>query len=482
VSELVRSVGLLSLQQAALIVLGAARTKIAAALLGPGGVGLLAQATAFQDLIRQLTMLGSANGFLKLFAEHHGRGERRRLERLVATAVALYGGLALVAVAACVVFAPPIAGWVFDDAGRWGLVVLAAAGLPFAVLLVLCGRMLSGALQFRSYVQLAVVDAIVGLLAMALLAWCWGVFGAVASFVVVNVVGALFGAALVWRSIVRPLALRLGPRGPDTATIRRLVRLAGALALASLAAAGSALFVRGEIIRQFGSDANGYYHVAWQVGQTYLGILGTSLWTYGMPKVATKLDDPVAIAGLQNDFLRIALVVLAPGIVLLLGTRELWVPVLYTRAFLAAGTMLCWQLSGELAAMLRQSMNISLLPRERLGFLVFQALFYWGGWTALSVALLPRLGAVAVALSYLAANVLTLGVTFAYHRTALGYRVREDNRSRLALAVPGFVGAVALASGDDLVTGRLAPVTLALVWLVWNRDVFLDVLRRRRAA
>ena len=45
---------------------------------------------------------------------------------------------------------------------------------------------------------------------------------------------------------------------------------------------------------------NALNQVAWQVGQNYLGILGTSLWSYGMPKVASKIDQ--ADAGLQNAF------------------------------------------------------------------------------------------------------------------------------------------------------------------------------------
>ena len=45
-SELVRSVGLLSFQQVVLMLLGATRTKFAASLLGPSGMGLLAQAAS----------------------------------------------------------------------------------------------------------------------------------------------------------------------------------------------------------------------------------------------------------------------------------------------------------------------------------------------------------------------------------------------------------------------------------------------------
>jgi PST family polysaccharide transporter len=479
-SELVRSVGLLSGKQLALMVLGAARTKVAASLLGPAGMGVLAQAATFQDLLRQLSMLGSTNGFLKLFAEAIGRDDRRTIERLVPTALGVFGGIALLCTVAGFAFAKPLARLVFDDEGAAHLVMLCALGVPLMVPGMLIGRMLSGALQFRAFVQLSVVDALVGFAAMATLVWLFGLTGAVASLLVAEATALAFGIWLLWRHVVRPRALVLRPRAPDATIVRRLIRLAGVLALASLTAAGASVFVRSEILRAFGSEANGYYQVAWQVGQNYLGILSTSLWTYGMPKVATKLDDPAAILALQNDFLRIALAVLAPGIVVLLCARELWVPLLYSTAFLAAAPMLSWQLAGELLAMLRQSMNISLLPRERLGFLLFQAVLYWAGWALLSVLLMPRLGAIAVAIAYCAANVVTLLVTFAYHRTALGYRPSAANARLLAVTLPGFAIALWLASGDDLLLARALPLAMVGACIHAQRAIYRDALASLR--
>lgn len=475
-SELVRSVGLLSFKQVVLMLLGALRTKAAAAMLGPSGMGLLAQATSFLDLIRQLSMLGSANGFLKLFAEALGRDDRAGVERLVRSALWLFGGLAMALALGSVLLARHLALWVFDDASFAPLIVLCSVGLLFAVPGVLVARMFSGALQFRPYVQLAIFDSAVGLVAMTALVWLFGLTGAVVSLLVAEVAALAFGVVLLVRRVVRPLRLDLRLRGPDAATVRRLVRFAGVLALTSVAASGAVLFVRGEIIRGYGAEANGYYQVAWQVGQNYLGILGTSLWSYGLPKVASKLDDPAAIATLQNDFLRIALAVLAPGIVILLCLRELWVPLLYTSAFLAAGPMLSWQLGGELIAMLRQSMNISLLPRERFGFLLFQAVLYWGGWAVLAFLLLPRLGAIGVAVAYLVANGVALVATYAYHHGVLGYRVRRDNARLLAVTLPGFALAVVLASGDDRWLARVLPIALVALWMLWNRRLYQDAI------
>lgn len=479
-SEMVRSVGLLSLKQVVLMLLGALRTKVAASVLGPSGMGLLAQAASFSDLLRQISMLGSTNGFVKLLAEALGRSDHRGVERLLRSAFWLFGALALGIAAISIGLAPRVSQWVFDDPAHAPLIVLCAIGLLFAVPATLVARSFSGALQFRSFVQLAILDSLIGLVGMSALVWWMGLTGAVLSLVVAEALVLLIGSVLLYRRLLRPLGIDVRPRAPDPATVRSLVRLAGILALTSIAASGAVLLVRGQIIREFGSEANGLYHVAWQVGQNYLGILSASLWTYGMPKVATKLDDPAAIGVLQNDFLRIALAVLAPGIVVLLCARELWVPLLYTPAFLAAGPMLCWQLAGELVAMVRQSMNISLLPRERLGFLLVQAVLYWGGWVLLSLLLLPRLGAIGVAVAYLASNVVALLVTYAYHVLALGYRVRADNVRALAITLPGFALALGLASGEDPLLARAAPLALAAVWMLLNRRLYQDAFAALR--
>jgi O-antigen/teichoic acid export membrane protein len=469
-SELTRSVGLLGSQRLVSAALGVVRTKIAAALLGPSGVGLLALAISLRDLLRSLSTLGSPNGFLKLVAQERGEGDRRGLELLLSSAFVLYGGLAAVIAFVCVLGAAPIAQAVFDDASRASLVIAVAASLLFLVPVVLIGKVFAGLLDYRTYALLAVGEASAAVVATAVLAGTFGLDGAVWALVFVELAALVASAFLLWRRVLGPLGLRLAVAWPDRAVLRRLLRLASALALTSLAATTAALLVRSEIVRSFGSAANGHYQVAWQVGQNYLGFLGAALWSYGMPRVATELADPEAVIATQNQFLRIALLLFAPGIVVLLVSRAIWIPVLFSDAFLAGGAMLCWQLMGELAAMLRQAMNISLLPRERLGFLVGQGLAYWGLWVIVSYALLGRLGPLAAAVGYLVSNAVLLVATHAYHRAVLGFRVHPSNRRLLATTIPGFVLCGVLTTADDPLVGRLVPLGLVALWAIVHRE------------
>jgi hypothetical protein len=133
-------------------------------------------------------------------------------------------------------------------------------------------------LDYRSYLQIAAVEATVAVVAMAALAWSFGVAGAVSSYGMAEVAVLLTAGVLLWRRLARPLGLNLTPRWPAGDVVWRLARLASALTVTSFAASGVAVWVRAEILRQLGSEANGYYQVAWQVGQNYLSLLGGILW------------------------------------------------------------------------------------------------------------------------------------------------------------------------------------------------------------
>lgn len=468
-SELVRSVGLLTIQRALLIVLGAVRTKIAASVLGPGGMGVLAQAMALRELLASLATLGTRSGYLKLVAEAHGRGDTQRLERLIVTTILLVTIVALAVGGFAVLFSSRVAQWAFGNPAQGILVLIVAMTVVVAVPGKMLARTFTGVLDYRTFLLIAVVESVVAVVSMAVLANEFGVAGAVASFAVIECVLLVLAAWLLWRRLARPLGLSLRPRRPDPVVTRRLFRLASALTLTALTASAAVVFVRAEILRQLGAEANGYYQVAWQVGQNYLALLGTALWSYGMPKVAMRLEEPDEILRLQNNFLQIVLVALMPGVLALLATREIWIPVLFSEAFLAGAGMVAWQLAGELVAMIRQSMNISLLPRERLWFLVFQAFFYWGSWALFSILSLPRVGAIGVAFAYFAANVVALLVTYAYHHVRLEYRIQPQNRRLLVGAVPAAVFGIACCLQDDRWVGQVAPIAIAAGWLWVNR-------------
>src|SRR5262249_23808826 len=162
----------------------------AASLLGPAGMGLLAQAINLQDLLRSLSTLGSQNGFLKLVAQHRGEGDLRGLERLLASASFLYGGLAIAVAATCALAAAPIASpcalpaapiarAVFDDPTRVDLVLGVALSLLFLVPGVLVAKVFAGMLDYRSYALLAMGESLVWVVAMAGLAFAFGLTGAV---------------------------------------------------------------------------------------------------------------------------------------------------------------------------------------------------------------------------------------------------------------------------------------------------------------
>ena len=465
-SELARSAGLLGTQRIVLVVLGAVRTKIAAYLLGPAGLGILAQASALRELLAVVCQLGSRSGYVDMVSDAHERGDGAALRDAMLAVLSIVGMMSTMVGFVVVLQAPRVAQWAFADPGRTGLVLLALVTVVLAVPRRALSNTFLGVLDYRSLLWIGVAESIVAIVAMALLARWFGVAGAVASFLCIEVVA--LGAAwwLLRRRVLRPMGISLrGPR-PRRQAVVGLLRLAGALSATALVSAGAVFFVRGEILDRLGAEANGFYQVAWQVGQNYLGMVGVVLWGYGLPKVTRTRATPGEVLRLQNELFRLIVALLPPGVIVLLVLREFWIPLLFSEAFLPAASLLVLQLSGELVSMLRQSMNISLLPHRRLGFMVLQPTLFWGLWALGAMLGLSSFGLVAVAGAYLASNLVMWVVSWGYHRRVFGYRLDSDNRRSLAWAAPLFLLAAALSQQSDPVLGTVLPLSLATLALL----------------
>ena len=460
-SELARSAGLLGTQRVILVVLGAVRTKIAAYLLGPAGIGIIAQASALRELLAVVCQLGSRSGYVDMVSDAHGRGDGPALRDALLAVLSIVGMMSGLVSLAVVLAAPQVAQWAFADPQRTGLVLVALATVVLSVPRRALSNTFLGVLDYRSLLWIGLTESLVAIVAMAMLAHWFGIVGAVASFFFIEVAALAAAGWFLRRRVLRPMGISLRGAWPRRQAVVGLLRLAGALSVTALVSAGAIFFVRGEIVERLGAEANGFYQVAWQVGQNYLGMVAVVLWGYGLPKVTRTRETPAEVLRLQNDLFRMIVAILPPGVVALLVLREAWIPLLFSEAFLPAASLMVLQLSGELVAMLRQSMNISLLPHRRLGFMVLQPTLFWGLWGVGTTMGLSFFGLAAAAGAYLASNLVMWVVSWGYHRRVFGYRLDRDNRRSLAWAVPLFVVGAVLSQESDILLGTVLPLCLA---------------------
>jgi PST family polysaccharide transporter len=467
--ELIEAYSLLGIQQFAAVLLGFVRTKILAITLGPFGVGIIAQANSIFLMIQGITALGLGGGFTKLVAEYNSQGDYRRLNKTIITLTSLYGIAGLILLAISVLVARPVASWAFDDPSYGSFIVIVVAAGIFWIQFQTVTFLFRGLLHWREYVLASTIGYAINILITIPMVYLWGMYGAVLSFLVGQLINMLVATIILHKSIVPTHHLDYWRYTPDIESGKRLAKFIGPSVSVQFFATFASVFIRSEIIRHLGAEANGIYQAVWSISLAYMGFILNAVNTYGIPKVASLMNDPVEGVRIQNNGLRIGLLLLAPTTVALLCLREIWIPFLFSRAFLIAGPLLFWQFGADLLRTVRQNLNVVLIPLERLRFLFFEGVLYWGGWILLSIYMIPRLGIPGVTISYFLVNVVMVVIVYSYHALTTKFRFYTGNKILIikvvSLLVLGFVVAQTVTNLPIRLLLCLLILVVMAVWL-----------------
>jgi len=468
VRDLVRSSSVLAVRQALIGALGVVRTKVLAVLLGPAGVGLVAQAGQLSVLTGRLANLGLSNGVAKYTAQYETEDAPGDLE-------ALLGGVrwTIVAASAAVVLVllgvrQAVSTWIFG-APRYAIaLVLVAIATPFAAQGEMAASVLRGARQFRALALAGLAVALTGVVISVTLVAAFGVqgaFWAIPGTAVATVVVLRFALK---RAVLRPLDVSDRFRLPRRALLGALM-VYGLAALASgLSDVVGELVIRSSLVHRLGSEANGFYHASWIVGSQFGALLGSSLATWGLPTIATLGGDVARVNEVRNDLLRAYLLAAVPLAVVALLTTPLWIPLLFSGRFLPAAPLLKWQLAAQVVLGIRAMLNTSLWAHRRLRVFTVLTLSQTAVYLALYFALVGALGVTAVPVAFLCSQVAVLIPTAVYLRYAESMRLdRAATRVAATSAVVVTVWIVALAMLGPGV-GRVALGATTLVWMATN--------------
>ncbi|MDH5507567.1 MAG: oligosaccharide flippase family protein [Anaerolineae bacterium] len=478
--ELLNAFGLLSINQVASLIFGLVRTKLIASLVGQAGVGIVSQATTFMQLLKQISTMGLGGGFVKLVAEYDSQGEHVRLKKIIFTVFTVFGIIGLVEALLCFIFAEPIAAWAFDDPQQAPLVMIVGlAGLMFVQYRVVL-YLFQGLLKWREFVITSIAGYGISLFITIPLIILQGTFGAVLSILITQAFNLFISILVLQRTVITPKKLTFWRSGLDTESVKRLMHFMGPLTTVAVLNTFANFYIRSDIIRQLGTEANGIYDVIWKISIAYMGLITGALFSYGVPKVSTMLDDPKAMIKIQNHELRLGILILSPLVIGLMTLREIWIPILYSSEFLLAGSFLVWQLGGDMFRMARQTINLTLVPLERFGYIYFDGILYSAGWALLSKLLIPQMGIVAVPLSYFIINIVATAAGTIYQFRTTSYRIGRTNLILLAKATPLVVAGMLIAQQvPDILVRTAAVGAIVLLMLVWlpRRDEYQDLIK-----
>lgn len=362
-----KSTAIVGGSQLAGIIIGIARNKVIALLIGPVGVGLIGLFQGIIDVVKSSTNLGVAFGAVRDIAEADSGKVERGVSRVIAVLNKWIWITGIAGMLIMLIFSSAIGRFTFDTSKyNIGVAVLSVTILLTALtsgkLAVLQG------LRRLYYLAVANFSAIlIGFLISVPLYWFLGLEGIVPSLIV-NSVSAF--AIAYW------LSAKAGvPRTKVSLTQalnegRGMVRLGSYTVITSISSAVMLYVIRYLLINRVDIEGVGYFQASWLISYVYVSSILYAMSADYYPRLSAVKNSNVSINKLVNEQIEVGMLIATPLLVFLLSLISLLVPVLYSRDFVAAIPILQWQLIGSFLKVLSFPITYILLVRDRGGYYI----------------------------------------------------------------------------------------------------------------
>lgn len=439
--QILRSSWIIGGASAANIVLGLFRTKVAALLLGPLGIGILGLLQQLLATSSAAAALGFGNVGTRVIAEANAHDDARSI---ASARLALSTGTAVLAVIGSLVvwsLRNVLATAVLDDPSMGSQVGQLAIGVGLTVAAGSQAALLTGLRRVEDVARVSVGAAAVSAGVGSVALWAWGIDGAI-----VSVLAAPAASVAIGHWYVAKLPSYSGESVPFAVVAKHwksLATLGASFMLAGFVAAAGQLAVRTMVQRRIGTDALGNFQAAWMITMTYTGFVLGAMGTDFYPRLTAAMRDPVAASRLVNEQSEVALLLAGPAVIAMLAFAPWIVHLLYSSHFSDAVAVLRVQLVGDVLKVASWPVGFVILAGgDGRTFLTTETLVTLA--FALLVSLgLPSLGVHATGVAFVAMYAINLPLVYWLARRRIGFswerRVAWQFAVLLGIAIAVYV-------------------------------------------
>lgn len=402
------------------ILIGLVRTKVAAVLLGPAGVGLIG---LFQNLIAMASTvagLGFGNVGTRQIAEAAGRGDD---QAVAAARRALFWGALLLAAAGAGIFwalRNVLATMVMGDAGFGDQVQWLAVGVALTVGASSQGALLNGLRRIADIARVSIFSAVLSTMLGIFVLLGWGQTGIVAFVLSAPLCTLLVGYFFVWK--LPKIHAQTTPWSLLVMQWRTLAGLGAAFMLAAVLATLAQLLVRILVQKNLGAGGLGNFQASWQISMTYLGFVLSAMGTDYYPRLTASINDDISTNRMVNEQTEVALLLGGPVLLAMMGLAPWVIEILYSGDFQEAQGVLRWQIIGDLLKVLSWPLGFVLLATGNgRAFLLTEAIGF-GFFVFLSWCGLGALGIQATGMAFVGMYLIYLPMVYWLARRKTGFQ------------------------------------------------------------
>ena len=323
--QILRSSSIVGGSQAANYLIGFARVKLVAMLLGPTGVGLVGLYTSAIGFVGTVSGLGVGSSAVREIVRAYGQGDPQEAARTVIIlrrvcwATGFFGWLL------AVVFREPISlamGGASEHAGA-----IAVLGATLLLSAVSGGQLalLQGLRRIGDLARANVTGAALGSIVTVAIYSVLGKAGIVPALVAAAFVTLASSFWYARRVPVSPLSVSLRETWSGA---RRLLGLGLAFMWSAVLVAGLDLLIRAIIAHKFGIEGAGIYQAAWALSGMFANFVLSAMGADFYPRLTATIHDRPQAARAVNEQTEIGVLLALPGLLAALTLAPLAIKLL----------------------------------------------------------------------------------------------------------------------------------------------------------
>lgn len=380
------------------IIISVVRSKFVAVLLGPTGMGIVGLLNATTGLMSGLTNFGLGTSAVKNISEATVTGDEKRIATVISVLRRMVWISGLLGALLTLLFSPLLSEFTFGNkeytlAFVWISITLLLNQLSTGELV-----MLQALRRLQHLAKANVYGSLVGLIVTVPLYYKFGIDGIVPVIIITGFVTFFFSwyfARKVKMQKVKVSRSTLITEGKSMMVMGFIISLSGLVGLLT------SYLLRIFINHSGNVEDVGLYNAGFTIINTYVGMIFTAMGTDYYPRLSQVATDNLQCKESINQQSEIALLILAPILILFLVFVNWAVLILYSSQFLVISGMIYWAslgiffkaVSWAIAFIFLAKGNGKLYFWSEFGSSIYTLLFsmigyHWGGLTGLGLSFL----------------------------------------------------------------------------------------------
>lgn len=319
------------------------RQKFIAILLGPSGMGISGLYVSATQLIQGLTSMGLSSSAVKNVAEANETNDFQRISRVVSVLQKLVRITGLLGMIVVIVLSPLLSKSTFGNYDYTIPFIILSITLLLQQLSVGQSVVLQGMRRLKQLASSSVLGSLFGLVISIPIYYFFGIEGIVPTLVLNSITTLI----LTWyfsktikiekQKISTKHTLREG---------KEMLKMGLSMSITNILVLSISYIVRIFILRLGGTEEVGLYAAGFAIVNGYAGLIFTAMGTDYYPRLAGVNNDNLKCMELINQQAEIAILILAPIIMIFLIIAPYAVLVLYSDKFIPITGFMQWSMLG----------------------------------------------------------------------------------------------------------------------------------------